>query len=542
MATGTAEKRYESPAKAIHERWLPAWVPYVLAVFFTIWQLRDFGRMQVVDTDAARHAMNGAFIYDMIRFGRVAHPVDYGREYYAHFPALSLPFHPPVFPTIEALFFAVFGVNIFASRLAVALTAGVCTLLLYRLVEKTMGSNLLAACATVTILSLWNVQGVATDVMLECPALSFSLAALLFLLKIDGPHGLRGALCFTAFAIAGVWTKQHAAFLLGLPLLWVIFSRRWRLLLEKPLWIASVLLGGGVAGVMYIWSAFRGLSTPDANSVGGSPHLIWSILNRNLHLYGQWIGTQFLWLPAIFTASGVLIYVWAVRRGCRRKPGVSLYIAWIVSVSGMLMALGASNGRYLFWLLPPAVVLIYALLFCGSAYLWGERWAYSVAGVFALLWFANGLRYHPEFLRGPAEAASLVVRQGTPSRILYAGEADGNFAFAARALDSGMQTIVIPAEKLPRDTFAPPAFEQFCREYGVNWIIIEDVPQPHRWSALPGSPLSTMQLTSSIPLQSSHPRWKGQVRVYRFTEPSNHPLNVLSVPIWKLRHSIEVKF
>ena len=526
----------------MNERRLPGWVPYALAVFFTIWQLRDFGHMQVVDTDAARHAMNGAFIYDMIRSGRVAHPVDYGREYYAHFPALSLPFHPPVFPAIEALFFAVFGVNVFSSRLAVALAAGICVLLLYWLVEKTLGSNVLAAFATVTTMSLWTVQSVGTDIMLEFPALVFALGALVFLIKIDGAHRLRSALFFAGFAIAGVWTKQHAAFLLGVPLLWLMLSRRWRLLLEKPFWIASILLGAGVAGVMYIWSSFRGLSTPDANAVGSTPHVMWSILNRNLQLYGRWIGTHFLWLPAIFTASGLLIYIWAAWRGCRRRPGAALYIAWIISVSGILMALGASNERYLFWLLPAAVVLIYALLFCGSTYLWGERWACSVAGVFALLWFANGLRYHPEFLRGPAEAASLVVRQGTPSRILYAGEADGNFAFAARTLDSGMQTIIISAEKLPRETFAPRAFEQFCREYGVNWIIIEDVSQAHKWSALPGAPLSTMQLIRSIPLQSSHPRWKGQVRIYRFTEPSSHPLNVLSVPIWKLRHSIEVRF
>src|ERR1035438_7312483 len=96
-----------------------------------------------------------------------------------------MPFHPPVFPAIEALFFAIFGVKVLSSRLAVALAVGICAMLLYRLVQSLWGNDVLAACVTVATLSTWTSRYVATDVMLEFPALAFTLAALLCLRNLD---------------------------------------------------------------------------------------------------------------------------------------------------------------------------------------------------------------------------------------------------------------------------------------------------------------------------------------------------------------------
>jgi hypothetical protein len=540
--TSLKEERRSVPRTAGAAR-LPVWVPYLLAFYFALWPLRNIRDFQVVDTDAARHALNGAFIYDMVRLGHATHPVRYGREYYAHLPALSMPFHPPVFPAMEALFYALFGVNTVSGRLAVALAAGICALLLYRLIQKTLCNDVLAACVTVTLLSLWTSQAVATDIMLEYPALALSLAALLFVPELEGAHPLRAGLCFAAFAIAAVWTKQHAAFLVEVPFLYAVLSGRWRLLRRKEVWIGSVLAAGGVVGVTMIWTLFRGFTTPDANMMGTSPHAVKSIFMRNLDVYGTWVGHQMQWWPLAFTLCSLAVYSGAVVKGLRRNPAIALFVSWILAVIAMLMLLGAANGRYLFWLLPGAVGLTYELLFQGSSYLWGQRLACCVAGVFALIWFAIGFGFQPDFLRGPAEAARLIVHPGSPSRIVYAGEGDGNFIFAARSIDPTLQTTVIPGEKLPRDSFAPAAFNQFCREYGVNWVVVEDVPALHKWAGLTNTGLSTLQLVNSFPLQSNRTRWQsGRMLIYRFTEPSSQPKNVLTIPIHKLWHSIEVKF
>src|ERR1051325_4629796 len=97
------------------------WTPYLLAVLFFFSALRGVGATDVIDTDAARHAMNGVFIHDLVRSGHWSHPVEYAKAYYAQYPALSMPYHPPLFPAIEAFFFAVFGVNLLTARLAIAL-------------------------------------------------------------------------------------------------------------------------------------------------------------------------------------------------------------------------------------------------------------------------------------------------------------------------------------------------------------------------------------------------------------------------------------
>jgi hypothetical protein len=154
----------------------------------------------------------------------------------------------------------------------------------------------------------------------------------------------------------------------------------------------------------------------------------------------------------------------------------------------------------------------------------------------------HGLSFQPEYLHGPAEAAALVTRDQVPSRIIYAGEADGNFTFAVRTHDPKLQTAIIPGGKFPQDVFAPAALEQFCRDYGINWIVIEDTSIAHKWSDLLKNPPSTMQLVTSIPMTSSRVRWRtGAVRIFRFTAPSDHPRNLLSIPIRKLGRSIEVR-
>ena len=544
MTTETAAKDRISPVvrRAGEGPRLPVWVPWLLALFFAAGALRCLNQAVITDTDAARHAMNGAFLYDMVRLGHLTQPTVYAKEYYGHFPALSLPFHPPGFPAIEAVFFAIFGVKVLSSRLAVALAVGICAFLLYQLIRATWGNDVLAACVTVATLSTWLSGYVSTDVMLEFPALAFALAALLCLRNLDRVYTMRRALLFAFFAAAAVWTKQQTAFLLGVPLLLAILGRRWSLLREKPFWISSAIVAIAIAGVTFAWSIFRGFDMPDANMVGTTPHALGFIFIRNLGVYGDWMVANLLWLPAIFALCAVLVYAWAVFRGCRKKLGGRLPAAWILSVAGLLMVLGAASPRYLFWLLPAVIGLVYAMLFRGSSYLWGERWASCLAAGFALAWLVHGLSFQPEYLHGPAEAAALVTRDQVPSRIIYAGEADGNFTFAVRTHDPKLQTAIIPGGKFPQDVFAPAALEQFCRDYGINWIVIEDTSIAHKWSDLLKNPPSTMQLVTSIPMTSSRVRWRtGAVRIFRFTAPSDHPRNLLSIPIRKLGRSIEVR-
>jgi hypothetical protein len=529
--------RGEAPTRAAR---LAAWAPVLLAVFFSFSALRGVGSTNVVDTDGARHGMNGAFIYDLVRTGNLTRPIEYAKEYYGHLPALSMPFHPPLFPAIEAVFFAIFGVKYLTARVAVALAVGLAAILLYRLVVATHGSAALAACVTATTFALWTYQQVGKDIMLEYPAMVFTLAALTCLVGIDREYTLRRALLFAVLASAAVWTKQHAVFLGLVPPLYALMTRRWRLLFGKSLWVSSAIFGAAVFALQVFSNHFHG-SRVDPNSVGATPRDLALIVRQNVNIYGAWIAQKVIGLSGIAVVVSVPLYGWAVYKRGWTKLNLGVYLAWIVAVSGILLVLGAVSPRYMFFMLPAVVMVFYRLLFAGCEALWGNRNAWRLPAIFALAWSISGWMDPPEFLRGPAEAAAAVV-QGKPTRVVYAGEADGNFIFAVRSLDPRLEVSVIPAEKLSPATLEPAAFEHFCRRHGIEWLVIEDVPRPHKWSALTRDHLASMKLERSLPLQSNRPRWQGgDIKIYHFAASSEPPADVLRLPLDRIGGFVDMR-
>ncbi len=218
------------------------WVCGVVALGFAAWSLRSVGPYNIAETDAARHAMNGAFLHDLIAGGKFSDVIGFARNYYAHLPALSIPYHPPLFPLIEALFFAAFGVSPIAAKLPVTLAVAVCAIFMFRLMS-THRSLAIAALSTITFFSLPEALWVSADVMLEFPALAFVLPAVYCLQSSNGEYKMRFALGFAALAAAAVWTKQQTVFLGATPILYLILSGRLRQLLKVLpgfLWRCSV--------------------------------------------------------------------------------------------------------------------------------------------------------------------------------------------------------------------------------------------------------------------------------------------------------------
>ena len=209
-------------------------IPWLLGLAVVLTSLRGLSPAAFLDEDAPRHALNGALMYDLVRTGNFRHPMAYAKQFYARFPAISLPYHPPVFAVIESVSYAIFGVNMFGARLPVALAAGVCSLLLYRLVERTHRSAGLAMVATLTFMTLPLSQMLAKDVMLEFPSLAFALGALYCLPNMETGYPAWRAIPFALLAGTAVWTKQHTVFLGLVPFLLIVLRGNWRMLLGIP--------------------------------------------------------------------------------------------------------------------------------------------------------------------------------------------------------------------------------------------------------------------------------------------------------------------
>lgn len=505
--------------------------PLLLGLLFALTALRSLPGGNIIDPDAARHAMNGAMVRDLVASGQVTHPVAFGKRYYSHYPALSIPYHPPLFPAIESVFYAIGGVHLAVARLAIALAAGISAVLLYGLIAAHYNSRALAFFSTFAFLSWHWPQCVANDVMLEFPALAVLLASLYFIRDpIDGPQ----IYIFAAIAGAAVWTKQNTLFLGLLPFACVFLRRDWQVLRRKTIWLASALFGAAVAAFTTVVALFGWTGLAQASSGRG----ISSLLIHNPVYYAKSLsqdagiaGTALIFIAVIVSTIQAL-------RGRREDV---LFLAWTYTGAAFLLALGMLDQRYLIFAAPPLVVISFRSLqrlcerFAGPLPAWIAVGA--LTAVFSFLQFSKPL----PFLKGPAEAARLVLANG-PARIVYCGGTGGQFTFAVRERDAHQQSAVIRGDRLAEGMFDAAAFENFAHRYGVRYVVLERTKRQRTWYRLAAHPAPSMVLDRVIPLQASDPIWRGSLEVYRFTDPSPRPDDTIQLHLSKVKGEWEGTF
>lgn len=519
---------------AVLARWV---LPVLLAAFFALWSLRALDAGNILDTDAARHAMNGACLRDWVASGQWTHPIEYAKSYYGRYPALSMPYHPPLFPAIEAAFFWLFGVNLFAARLAVALSVAVSVFLLYRLFLHTNGSVALAVCTLVSF-CFWNhSQAVAGDVMLEFPAMAFTAAALYRLGGVDREFRMRDGIWFALLAGAALWVKQHAIFLGLVPWLYVVISRRWRLLRSKALWASSLLFGGFVIALWLLTQQFRGAGADQIPPA----FEFFEVLTRNARFYFDYLARWMGLIPAVFLLAAYALSLadgWAESR----LPGRHLYAAWATAILAVLLWIGPYDVRYLFFALPPLLLMGYHALarIAGMVLPNHSRWAApcAVAAYTAVV----GLNMPAQYLRGPAQAADVLIK-ARARRVLYCGPADGNFIFAVRERDPHLETVVLSCDKLPAHLFAPGEFERFAHRFGIEHVVLEHPSEGRPYAMLDRIGERSLVWQQDIAMASTRTRWKSsRLSIYRFAHPSPQPERALGRVVDRLGTELKVEF
>jgi hypothetical protein len=517
--TGPMARRIEGSTTTIAGARL---IPVAAAGAFGFLAFRGLDAGGVVWTDAARHAMNGALIHDWLREGPWLAPGAYASWYYAHWPALSLGYHPPVFPAIEAVAYFLFGVGPFAARTVVALATALSAWLMYRLVLKTHGSPAVAFAAMVAGFSLPLVQSLSRDVMLEMPALVFVLLALLALPPLDEPFTARAALLFAALAGVAVWTKQLSVFIAAVPVAMALLTGRRDWLLSRWLWLAVAACALALEGVTRFELAF-GVESPRRFALSRG---LEGLLRSNGEYYLNYAWTNYGILLAILAGLSLLWAIW--NHQWRKFVGSDgLYIAWVAAVMAALLLGEWASTRYLFFACLPLVTLAVVAAHRSLARLTRARWADAAVVVIASAVALVGVSRAPLELPGPATAAQLVAADH-PTRVLYAGESDGHFAFALRSATGDTNVIVIRGERLPPETYEAEAFEAFAARYGVSHVVLEQTRRVYSlpWTVLVERPAPSMVSLRQVAVSGYR---VGALHVYRFTAPSPTPSNTLTV-------------
>jgi predicted membrane-bound mannosyltransferase len=153
--------------------------------------------------DMPRYLMDGVFLRDLAvshHGWSVSGLEHYATEYYARYPALSIGHHPPGLAMVLAASFTVFGVSVWAARLAIVALFLVAVLLLYLLTRR-LYDEVVAGWAALLFATQPYLGRFGQSVLSEVPAIALVLAAVYFLVRFRASARARDYFLFVAAAM-----------------------------------------------------------------------------------------------------------------------------------------------------------------------------------------------------------------------------------------------------------------------------------------------------------------------------------------------------
>ncbi len=404
--------------------------------------------------DSPRHALNAVFFLDLVKEG-LSDPVEYARQYYTRYPAITPQRYPPLFYLMLAGGFSVFGVAGFVAKCLVhgfALLLGIYTLAgLRRWISSEAG--IMAG----LVLLMPGIMRWSGAVILNVPALALGVACLFHLrCVLDQPDNRNDykhfciALFFAALSIA-----IHPTVGVVIPIagLWLLLDRRWRCFLNLRI-LAVVVLCILVCGLLY-WLLFR-MSASQFSQAEVSKEqvatLVWP------EFYFRAVPSLIGWWSVPVTFVGL---IWCLMIKRYRTDCIRMVFAALLTIA-LLQSIWAKDERYMLWACPAATWFI-AHAFVATARskaLEGYRQMVWVIPLLGLLAFSTYFvlitkKTLLKTVNGFEEVAEHIIRVAPGEPVLYHGLYDGTFIFYLRSFDEKFRQQVVLVRKMrPRPTQA----------------------------------------------------------------------------------------
>ena len=489
------------------------------------------------NNDETRHLMNGVFIRDLLVDRPLAHPLTYAYEYYAKYPAISVPHWPPLFYFVEALFFLLFGISVWASRLAILGFALLGAYFWYRIAER-YGPRPRALLSAFVFCLLPTIMVFESVTMLEIPQVALCLGAIFFWLRWVETEQATDLWALAGFVVAAMLTSQSSIFLavfLGLDFL---LNFRFRLLRTWQVW-AALLASVGIVLSWYLFS-FRALTLSYQRAVGQEFH---HVVNRwSLFFYARNLPEQLGLILLGFACIGI---GWSVLQGASRYRFLLL---WVVSAYLCFTVIQEKEPRHIFIWLPP---LVYFSLLGVEALLPRGRWVWLAYAAIGLYFLVGAVRFQRPQLTGVQDVARFVLAQPQSDIVYYQGDLNGAFIFYVRQLDPQKRRMVARDKQIVATNMVyarrpvlstPDQVLNFFQTWGIRYAVIESTDVD------PGLALVRQVLQSNefeaIGTYAVHVnrgyKEAGSITVYRFlgeTRPSTHPMDI---PMMTIRRDISV--
>ncbi len=503
-------------------------------------------------SDEVTHAMDGAFVRDAVVDLplSISDPFDYAADYYAHYPALGIPFYyPPFFALVEAALFGIFGIHIVVARMTVIAFAVFGVLMAYLLLKLIAGKPA-ALLGAGLFIALPEVVYWTRQVMLEVPTVAMMLASCYFFYRYAELRHRPSALWAGMCTVGAVLTKQPALFIIPAFAAYLCVRRRWDLFREWQFWMAATIIAAAL--VPYFWFTFqyanllvagRGIGIPAF--LDGTPFLVLKSWGRTL----SWP------LLAATLLAGIGAIAWKDFR--RRMPGV-----WLL---GFAVVFFLAESAYLRMADPRGAVLVapflvgcIPILLAGAGML--KRPVVVAGGVIVILAFASYSYVQGQpVVRGYEEAAEFIVRQnGSGPFLLYEGYKDRDLCFFARQHDDERKAYFLRGSKMlyacasekrysyQEVVVTDEALLEFIQRYGIRVIAVEDRDvvgtEPGKRLRVLLRESSQFDLAGSFPISAPGTGLDGlKIQVYVSRNPRLEPeAATLTIPLVGLSRILEV--
>ena len=430
--------------------------------------------------DAPRHAANGLFLLDLVRF-LSSDPMDFALSYYARYPIIVPVAYPPLFYILEA---AAFGITTASPLVAKGLVWGFTALTAaYTMVWARRRLAPFAGWAGVCVVLTPSMLTYSNAVLLNVPSTAFSIAALYHFQQWLDHSAASDRRWFLLMAAAALVTYYPSGLILPIAIVWMIGSNP-RLARSSAVWVAVAILGTLVLVVDYTLPVFSSRMVPAVSRWLDAG--VWALTLRNIvRVIGWW------WLAIAAFGVGM-----GLMRAGRRAEALRLGVA-LPTALAVLVIVPAASERYALLLAPLAILASFlGLVICVES---AGRWRRAIlgGGLVALLAWAGtmALRTKVPEASGFREIAEFVASKGPRESILYSGTHDGVVGFYLRTLDPGFDRRFVVTNRLlyrfeqgrrfawretPRVASPADVVSMIQRQSGCRWVAVEIRSRPVR--------------------------------------------------------------
>jgi hypothetical protein len=404
-----------------------------MALFLGVCKVHETGTLW---PDGPRYSNAAAMIHDWLISGQLLHPYEFAKQNYRQFPAFSIPYHPPLYPALLGLFFAVTGISYLSARIFIGLCLGGCACVFFAILRRMHLNRMGCFLCSFLLITTPEIAHWARDTMSEVPGLVFILAGSHFFLRWLKTG--RPGCCWAAFGLAeaAFLCRVTTAGLLPGWLLYGLLTKRYRRVFSWQVFLACGLYL--VVNFGYVRFAAQ-FGRFEVAADGRATGLAWN----NVQYFSTCLPPLLVTGSAVAALAGLICAL----KARSRQTVILFWLCWLISYTLFKATMPTSlETRHFFGALP-ALAGLASGLFAFPPMTWIRRkGAFAVCGL-AVAANALGVGEIPGGIVGYEQVAQHLAHLEKPGNVLLACWEDQDLIFRYRAQRPGVDRLLLRGDR-----------------------------------------------------------------------------------------------